>query len=149
MDKVLILMRGMSGSGKSHRARELCEGGVILSTDDLFMAPTRYGQEYLWGVMALGTAHKLNQHKAMFAMAKAISPVIIDNTNCSEWERKPYLEMAHQYGYKVRIEESTAPWKNDFQACYEKNTHDVPLDVIKGQWEKMQKDRAYENTGAS
>jgi tRNA uridine 5-carbamoylmethylation protein Kti12 len=39
MSKTLIIMRGLPGSGKSTRARELQEKGVIHSTDTYFTNP--------------------------------------------------------------------------------------------------------------
>lgn len=99
--KTLIIMRGISGSGKSTLAKNLGEGGVVLSTDDYFMKAGVYD----FDPKKLGTYHKMNQEKAKECMEKGISPIVIDNTNSKEWEMKPYVLLADQYNYKVRIEE--------------------------------------------
>ena len=50
MGKVYI-MRGLPGCGKTTRAKELVEKGVILSTDDFFMIGEQYRCQscHLWG----------------------------------------------------------------------------------------------------
>ena len=134
----LILMRGASGSGKSYLAKQIQmnQGGIILSTDDLFMC---YG-EYLWSGNVLREAHQVNQGKAYVAMSGFICVVIIDNTNIRLWEMEPYIKAAEKFGYAVEYRESEAPWKNDAEACFKKNSHNVPLSVIEQQlanWEEV------------
>uniref|UniRef100_A0A672JE48 NEDD4-binding protein 2-like 2 n=1 Tax=Salarias fasciatus TaxID=181472 RepID=A0A672JE48_SALFA len=91
-DLVLILMRGLPGSGKSTRARCLLStgpSGVILSTDDYFADDDGYHFE----PGLLGAAHEWNQRRAKHALFDGCSPVIIDNTNLQAWEMKPYVQM--------------------------------------------------------
>ncbi len=134
----LILMRGASGSGKSYKAKSLqLNGGIILSTDDLFISKECikgiFHEVYLWSPNCLGSAHKVTQEKCRVAMAQKISPVIIDNTNIKLWEMEIYIDYAKQFNYTVSYEESDTPWKNNAEICYAKNSHNVPLDVIKKQ----------------
>lgn len=59
---VLVLLRGLPGSGKSFLARTLQEdnpGGVILSTDDYFYI----NGQYQFDVKYLGEAHEWNQNR--------------------------------------------------------------------------------------
>jgi predicted kinase len=103
--KTLIIMRGISGSGKSTLAKKLVGNGVVLSTDDYFMN----NGIYEFDPKKLGVFHKKNQEKTKEYMEKQISPIIIDNTNSKEWEMKPYVELADNYGYEVKIEELPTP----------------------------------------
>ncbi|XP_045929724.1 NEDD4-binding protein 2-like 2 isoform X2 [Micropterus dolomieu] len=126
---VLILMRGLPGSGKSTRARELLSigpSGLILSTDDYFVH--RDGYHYELGL--LGAAHEWNQSRAKDAMRDGRSPIIIDNTNTQAWEMKPYVQMALERGYKVDFCEPDTSWKFDPYELEKKNKHGVPQEKI-------------------
>uniref|UniRef100_A0A1A7Y1R6 NEDD4 binding protein 2-like 2 n=1 Tax=Iconisemion striatum TaxID=60296 RepID=A0A1A7Y1R6_9TELE len=126
---VLILMRGLPGSGKTTRARELLPTGpcgVILSTDDYFAQ--EYGYQYDPGL--LGVAHEWNQNRANNALKDGRSPVIIDNTNLQAWEMKPYVKMALEWGYKVDFCEPETSWKFDPLELEKRNKHGVPREKI-------------------
>ncbi|XP_076591831.1 uncharacterized protein n4bp2l2 [Chaetodon auriga] len=126
---VLILMRGLPGSGKSTMARELLStgpSGLILSTDDYFAH--RDGYRYDPGL--LGAAHEWNQSRAKDAMHDGRSPIIIDNTNIQVWEMKPYVKMALDRGYKVDFCEPDTSWKFDPYELEKRNKHGVPQEKI-------------------
>lgn len=126
---MLILMRGLPGSGKSTRARELLStghNGVILSTDDYFA----YKNDYRYEPGLLGAAHEWNQHRASEALHDGRSPVIIDNTNLQAWEMKPYVEMALGKGYKVDFREPDTSWKFNPYELERRNKHGVPQEKI-------------------
>jgi NEDD4-binding protein 2 len=103
--KNLIIMRGVSGTGKSTLAKKLGENGIVLSTDDYFMKDGVYD----FNPKNLGIYHKMNQEKTKECMEKGISPIVIDNTNSKEWEMKPYVMLADQYDYNIQIEELPIP----------------------------------------
>nr|XP_047904042.1 uncharacterized protein LOC106041122 isoform X4 [Anser cygnoides] len=110
--KVLLILRGLPGSGKSTLSRillgESCDG-IVLSTDDYF----RQQDGYMYNVVQLGDAHDWNQKRAKQAMEQGRSPVIIDNTNTQAWEMKPYVEVALEKGYRVEFHEPDTWWKFD------------------------------------
>jgi NEDD4-binding protein 2 len=103
MSKVLILMRGVSGSGKSTYAKRIQEerGGVIYSTDDFFMKDG----EYQFDGSQIGRNHERNQQRTAEAMRMGINLIIIDNTNTQRWEMKPYVQMADEHNYTIEIVE--------------------------------------------
>jgi predicted kinase len=105
--RVLVIMRGVSGSGKSTVARSIAKerGGVVLSTDDYFERDGRYE----FDPKMLPRYHAMNQARAEAAMARGVSPVIIDNTNTQAWEMKPYVEAAMKHGYEVEMLEPGSP----------------------------------------
>lgn len=101
--KVLYIMRGAPGSGKSHLAHRIIaarseaagaspetkgtvlQEGVVLSTDDYFIAPSG---EYVFDRTLLGRAHEWNRQRCEEAMLIGLGTVVIDNTNSMRWEAK-------------------------------------------------------------
>uniref|UniRef100_A0A663F8V7 NEDD4 binding protein 2 like 2 n=1 Tax=Aquila chrysaetos chrysaetos TaxID=223781 RepID=A0A663F8V7_AQUCH len=110
--KLLLILRGLPGSGKSTLSRILlrqsCDG-IVFSTDDYF----RQQDGYTYNAAQLGDAHDWNQKRAKQAMEQGKSPVIIDNTNTQAWEMKPYVEVALEKGYRVEFHEPDTWWKFD------------------------------------
>ncbi|XP_037123873.1 NEDD4-binding protein 2-like 2 [Syngnathus acus] len=126
---VLILMRGLPGSGKTTMARELLAtgpSGLILSTDDYFV----HDSGYRYDPNLLGEAHEWNHQRAGDAMRDGRSPVIIDNTNLQAWEMKPYVQMALQQGYQVDFCEPNTSWKYDPSELEKRNKHGVSQEKI-------------------
>ncbi len=132
--KLLVLMRGLPGSGKSHYARSNFPYAIILSTDEYF---TVCGQ-YFFDPQQLGLAHEWNQWRAQKVMEAEHSVVVIDNTNTRQWEMAAYKKLAQKYGYEVEIHKSDASWRDDPIACHQKQTHGVPLEVIQNMVERWE-----------
>ncbi|KAM4781888.1 NEDD4-binding protein 2 isoform 1-T2 [Cyanocitta cristata] len=127
--QVLVLLRGVPGSGKSYLARNLLEdnpGGIILSTDDYFY---KHGQ-YHYDPDCLGEAHDWNRKRAKEAFEMRISPIIIDNTNIQAWEMKPYVALAQQFKYKVMFREPDTWWKFKPKELERRNIHGVSKEKI-------------------
>jgi predicted kinase len=153
-DKVLIIMRGIPGSGKSHRAKILGEGGAVFSTDEFFTQ----GGKYSFDPAKIAVAHEWNQNRVRDALAKGVTPVVVDNTNIMLAHVKPYLEMARSYGYKIEYAEPDSPWWKSFgpnmskqdedkliKALMQKGTHEVPEAAVRkmlSQWEHDLPDKA-------
>ncbi len=132
--KMLYILRGISGSGKSSLSQKLGAGGAVFSTDDFFMQ----SGDYNFDANKFGEAHQWNVDRAVKAMSEGISPIVIDNTNTQAWEAKPYVAAAIQYGYQVEFAEPDTPWKFNAEELARRNKHGVPLDTIQqmiNQWE--------------
>uniref|UniRef100_A0A8C3LBE0 NEDD4-binding protein 2-like 2 n=1 Tax=Chrysolophus pictus TaxID=9089 RepID=A0A8C3LBE0_CHRPC len=132
--KVLLILRGLPGSGKSTLSRFLLDhsrDGIVLSTDDYF----RQQDGYTYNAAQLGDAHDWNQKRAKQAMEQGKSPVIIDNTNTQAWEMKPYVEVALEKGYRVEFREPDTWWKFDPEELEKerivKKNHGHPLAKVK------------------
>ncbi|KAH9495723.1 hypothetical protein Btru_016136 [Bulinus truncatus] len=131
---VMVIMRGLPGSGKSHLARLLIDEGakmgvlgVTLSTDDYFMQQGVYA----YSKNDIGIAHDWNKKRALTYVMESKSPIIIDNTNTSLWEFLPYAEMAWRYKYDVQIFEPDTAWKFKVMELSRKNSHGVSKEHIK------------------
>ncbi|NWV31523.1 N4BP2 protein, partial [Grantiella picta] len=136
--QVLVLLRGVPGSGKSYLARNLLEdnsGGIILSTDDYFY---KHGQ-YHYDPDCLGEAHDWNRKRAKEAFEKRISPIIIDNTNIQAWEMKPYVTLAQEFKYKVMFREPDTWWKFKPKELERRNIHGVSKEKIKRMLERYER----------
>ncbi|XP_040442999.1 NEDD4-binding protein 2 isoform X2 [Falco naumanni] len=135
--QVLVLLRGVPGSGKSYLARALLEdnpGGIILSTDDYFY---KHGQ-YHYDPDCLGEAHDWNRKRAKEAFEMRISPIIIDNTNIQAWEMKPYVSLAQQFKYKVMFREPDTWWKFKPKELERRNIHGVSKEKIRSMLERYE-----------
>ncbi|XP_009894873.2 NEDD4-binding protein 2 [Dryobates pubescens] len=136
--QVLVLLRGVPGSGKSYLARTLLEDnpdGIILSTDDYFC---KNGQ-YHYDPDCLGEAHDWNRKRAKEAFEMRISPIIIDNTNIQAWEMKPYVTLAQQFKYKVMFREPDTWWKFKPKELERRNIHGVSKEKIKRMLERYER----------
>ncbi|XP_045853178.1 NEDD4-binding protein 2 isoform X4 [Meles meles] len=135
---VLVLLRGLPGSGKSFLARTLQEdnpSGVILSTDDYFYI----NGQYQFDVKYLGEAHEWNQNRAKEAFEKKVSPVIIDNTNLQAWEMKPYVLLSQKHKYKVLFREPDTWWKFKPKELARRNIHGISKEKISRMLEHYQR----------
>ncbi|XP_072784195.1 NEDD4-binding protein 2 isoform X2 [Taeniopygia guttata] len=135
--QVLVLLRGVPGSGKSYLARNLLKdnpGGIILSTDDYFY---KHGQ-YHYDPGCLGEAHDWNRKRAKEAFEMQISPIIIDNTNIQAWEMKPYVTLAQQFRYEVVFREPDTWWKFKPKELERRNIHGVSKEKIKRMLERYE-----------
>ncbi|XP_012787272.1 NEDD4-binding protein 2-like 2 isoform X1 [Sorex araneus] len=129
LQKLLILLRGLPGSGKTTLSRILLgqsRDGIVFSTDDYF----HHQDGYRYNVNQLGDAHDWNQNRAKQAINQGRSPVIIDNTNTQAWEMKPYVEMAIGKGYRVEFHEPETWWKFDPEELEKRNKHGVSRQKI-------------------
>lgn len=101
--KLLIIARGPSGSGKSHMTKNLAEEykAPIFSTDDFWMVDG----EYQFNPKRLREAHRWNQNRTEEAMQNNEPIIIIDNTNVKFSDMKPYVQMAQKYQYNITFRE--------------------------------------------
>jgi tRNA uridine 5-carbamoylmethylation protein Kti12 len=148
MQKTLLIMRGLPGSGKSTVARSMAldhieMGGqtvAICSTDSFFI---NSDGEYVFDASKLGKYHGMNQYKAHRHMFMGTELVIVDNTNTTHKEMEPYKKSAREHGYEVVEilvgEENLFPTLEDasphayadyISMCVGRNTHSVPQEAI-------------------
>ena len=110
------------GSDKSTLAKSLNDGSndQIYSTD-----------EYIFDPSELDDAHRYNHRLASEALKQNISPIIIDNTNTTSWEMKPYVEMGKEAGYDILLIEPQTPWRYKASELVKRNLHNLPLRRIR------------------
>jgi hypothetical protein len=126
--KLMIVMQGAPGSGKSTEAKRLqAEFGIdaIVSADDYH---TGADGVYRFDYRRVGECHERAQNAARLLMMESKS-LIVDNTNIWAWEAKPYVVPAVLHGYLIA-----------FVRCHENrpNIHGVPEDKVRQMRDSME-----------
>uniref|UniRef100_A0A1I8NVI5 NEDD4-binding protein 2-like 1 n=1 Tax=Stomoxys calcitrans TaxID=35570 RepID=A0A1I8NVI5_STOCA len=146
--KVLILMRGPPGVGKTYTAHEIVKTFVdlqspfdhiedfIFSADDYF-----YNSKgvYRYNVKYLSEAHEFNQNRVREKAMSGFSPIIVDNTNLKLWEMMPYVKYAVQNGYTIEIVEPKPSWSKCAGKLAQRNIHGVAAEKIRTMMDKYEK----------
>jgi tRNA uridine 5-carbamoylmethylation protein Kti12 len=130
MDRLVIILQGIPGSGKSTHGRSLlgaaCEAGFtaeMFSADDYFV---RADGSYKYDPAKIGDAHHACFRQFMSAILAETNLVIVDNTNTNEAQITPYLFAAESYGYEVALHWIVCDPIVAARRC----THGVPEETI-------------------
>lgn len=134
-DKVLIIIRGLPGSGKSFLAEAIRDSNrhyngiwptTICEADDFFNLRTG---KYEYVAALVSKAHQWCFNKCKEHIELGDECVIVSNTATRQWEYKKYIDLAREYGYKVQV--------IDVHGEFE-NVHGVPeehLTKMEERWE--------------
>ncbi|XP_050068313.1 uncharacterized protein LOC126556833 [Anopheles maculipalpis] len=140
--RVMVLMRGAPGSGKSTLSRTLIDhtsGGDyrnhIFSADDYFML----NGVYKYQPDGLEAAHRFNQQNVLSKARDGWSPIVVDNTNIRLWEMYPYVQIAADHGYFLDVLEPATHWRNNSRSLAIRNTHGVPEPKIRNMLQNFEK----------
>jgi predicted kinase len=104
MNKILTLVRGLPGSGKSTFANFIWNDYAICEADKFFydkegnynFDATKLREAHEWCRNAVETRMKDNQNNPQF-----YPEIVVSNTFTQKWEMEAYYKLAEQYGYKV------------------------------------------------
>jgi predicted kinase len=138
MKRKLYIMRGLPGSGKSTKAKELAGSlGQIFSTDEYFMQDGKYR----FDASRLPEYHRRNLDDSTMAMRRGTGVVVIDNTNIEPFHFEKYLESGRLYGYQVEFVEFDPTNYSDakIKELASRNTHQVPESAIRSMRDKWVK----------
>ncbi|XP_044762086.1 uncharacterized protein LOC123319279 [Coccinella septempunctata] len=132
--RVLVIMRGLPGSGKSHLAKSILKACYtnpnyehhIHSADNFFMNRGKYKYD----ARQISQAHQWNQRNVDHRMQEGYSPLIVDNTNTEMWDMVNYVGMAVRNGYKIRVLEMNTRWCFSCRDLTSRNQHNVPKRTI-------------------
>lgn len=127
-EKILYIVRGLPGSGKSTFAKKLVYSDFLVCEADKYFLDKETG-EYKFDGSKIKDAHKYCQDLVETYMKDSLvndqwyREIAVSNTFTMEWEMTPYFELAKKYGYKV------------FSIIVEnrhngENVHGVPTDKI-------------------
>lgn len=99
--KTLWILRGVSGSGKTTLAKLLSSqlGECIsLAADDYFYD---VDGNYNFDADKLSAAHNYCKEQVQLYMDHEFENIVVHNTNTSDAEIQPYIDMAENNGYQV------------------------------------------------
>ena len=114
---MVIIMRGVSGSGKSTYVRENFPGAVVCSADNYFMEEG----EYKFNPRNLDKAHLECYRSFCEALSRGVEVVVVDNTNIRLMEMSPYIMEAKRAGFDYKIVKCIC----DVKIAGERNLHGV------------------------
>jgi len=135
---VVVLVRGLPGSGKSHFARELfqrCEatiGCCITEADSYFMRDS----EYKFDERFLPDAHKQSFEIFQRSLLRGSRLSIVANTFTQSWEMYDYIYHCYQKNYSLIVVNTSLSHKDVY--LHHKNVHNVPLDKISAMRKRFQ-----------
>lgn len=120
--KIVTLMAGIPGSGKSKYVKENFQAARVVSSDHYFMVR---GQ-YQFKSEGLPEAHA-QCLRDFVQVVQAWEPhVVVDNTNTTLVELAPYVALASAYGYQAEL----CYLLCEPDVAHARNTHGVPLNVV-------------------
>jgi predicted kinase len=103
--KILYIVRGVPGSGKSTFAKTLTNEYSICEADQYFV--DRETGEYKFNFDELKNAHQWCRNEVEIRMKdnqvnyQFYPTIVVSNTFTQEWEMEPYFKLAEKYGYTV------------------------------------------------
>jgi len=132
MKKLVVIVRGLPGSGKSRLAKALASKvgfgihAVVCSADDYFNTP----RGYEFNPAKLPEAHASCLKNFICSLNLGCSLIVVDNTNIHRWEYLNYEGIALMAGREVKIVEFVAKTVEEVRVCIRRNSHGVPPAVI-------------------
>lgn len=158
MSKYLLILRGVSGAGKSTYAKKLqkrfwsfyesktshrfrhaaswVDYPAIASADNYFLRPDG---KYDFNGKFLADAHAWCFSEAKRFMFSGVRVIILDNTNTRKWEYEKYIELAKQSGYIVKERIIGNTDEDSLKLYANRNQHGVPEESIKKMASRFEK----------
>lgn len=128
----LIILRGISGSGKSTWARSQLVGRVCITSADAFF--TDRDGRYRFDPKQLQAAHAACFRDTIECLREPPGlKVVVDNTNTTAVEIAPYVLLARAYDVPAEIVRIEC----DLEVALERNIHQVPRHVLETQLTRL------------
>lgn len=127
--KLLVLYRGLPGSGKTTAAQKRIDARFTVSADDYMVDGAG---NYKFNPRMLSICHNECQRKVDNLMRNSAAQIAVHNTFSQQWEVNPYYQMARKHGYKVEIVECVGRYGS---------VHNVPqstMAAMEARWEPIE-----------
>lgn len=124
----LYIIRGIPGSGKTTRAKEILNSNPEVKHYEADMYFTDENGNYTFTPSKIKNAHEWCKDNVEQAL-KSGNSVVVSNTFTQQWEFKPYIKLAEKYNASVVVEVVKGAYTN---------IHGVPTEIIekmKMRWE--------------
>ena len=123
MNRRVVIMRGISGSGKSTYIKKHLPGAFVCSADDFFVGSDG---TYNFVEEKLRDAHKTCFRKFLGALSDWRELIVVDNTNTQLFEFSGYIGLAQAYDYPVEVVQLDTP----VEVASARNLHGVPATIV-------------------
>lgn len=137
--KTIIVIRGLSGSGKSSLADVICgsdEDKIAVAADDFF---TDENGVYNFDPDQISEAHDWCKEQVRTYTLEGYHTICVANTFTKRWEVEPYLQIASEAGYTVHVISLYDAGLNDAQLAA-RCIHSVPINSIRSQRKRWEMD---------
>ena len=135
----VVILRGISGSGKSTYVSRNLPSAEVCSADQYFIDVLGEGKEYRFDPKRLGDAHRWCMQRFIRATTHRdplgrAALVVVDNTNLQLWEFMGYVQIAQAMGYEVEIVRMDTP----VHVAAKRNLHGVPANKVEDMSRRFQ-----------
>lgn len=101
--KILILIRGLSGSGKTEHAELIVgdhEGRAEITVDRFFEDDNG---NYTFDFSRIKEAYEWCKNETKLLLEDEYEVVVVHNSFTRKWEAEPYFDLAKDHGYEVQV----------------------------------------------
>jgi predicted kinase len=130
--KLVKILRGLPGSGKTHYTDLFRPTRVVCSADHHQVDDGVYN----FKPERARDAHRLCFTDFINALEIGQPLIIVDNTNTDPVEIAPYYKMAEHYYYDVEI----VWFKTPLEVCMARQTHGVPISTMCNMYWNLKKE---------
>lgn len=130
--KLILILRGVAGSGKSTEAQRWlgrATAGIIVSADD-YMGIEFNFEKLEW-------CHQMCRSAFRDAIGARRDLIVVDNTNTKVSDMRVYVEIGRQAGYEVLILQINV----DPRLGASRTLHNVPLETVERQGRRLWAER--------
>ena len=141
MMRMLVIVCGLPGSGKSHLAASIITDLQALGVRALNFEADQFmikDGRYFFEPERLAEVHWHCRTSVEDGMKNNAFCIIVSNTSTREWERDVYRRLAREYHYQIRTIDLFDGGLTDEQLAA-RNAHGVPMLTIQAMRERYQK----------
>ena len=138
-EKYLVIIRGLSGSGKTTFADLICgdtESRIAIAADDYFYDEN---DNYNFEASDLKKAHAWCRQEVEICMEQGFEVIVVHNTFTRGWEVEPYLQIAAKQGYRLIVSSLFDSGLND-SLLSARSEHNVQIHNVRRQRQRWESD---------